>query len=68
MQGTAEVLAEDIGVPINDTNYICAGINHLVLYLKFERNGEDLYSKIRRAAEAKSYAHGHRNLAAQVQR
>ena len=66
VQGTAEVLAEDIGVPINEINYICAGINHMAFYLKFERNGEDLYPKIRKAAEAKSYARGYRNLANHV--
>ena len=66
VQGTAEVLAEDIGVPYNEINYICAGINHMAFYLKFERNGEDLYPKIRQVAEAKSYAHGYRDLANHV--
>ena len=66
VQGTAEVLAEDIGVPYNEINYICAGINHMAFYLKFERNGEDLYQKIRQVAEAKSYARGYRNLANHV--
>lgn len=66
VQGTAEVLAEDIGVPINEINYICAGINHMAFYLKFERNGEDLYMKIRKVAEAKSYARGYRELANHV--
>ena len=66
VQGTAEVLAEDIGVPYNEINYICAGINHMAFYLKFERKGEDLYPKIRQVAEAKSYARGYRNLANHV--
>ena len=66
VQGTAEVLAEDIGIPYNEINYICAGINHMAFYLKFERNGEDLYPKIRQVAEAKSYARGYRNLANHV--
>lgn len=66
VQGTAEVLAEDIGVPINEINYICAGINHMAFYLKFERNGEDLYPKIRKVAEARSYARGYRELANHV--
>lgn len=66
VQGTAEVLAEDIGVPYNEINYICAGINHMAFYLKFERNGEDLYPKIRQVAEAKTYARGYRNLANHV--
>jgi alpha-galactosidase len=29
----------------------CAGINHMAFYLKFERNGENLYPQIRRVAE-----------------
>jgi len=66
VQGTAEVLAEDIGVPYNEINYICAGINHMAFYLKFERNGEDLYPKIRQVAEAGSYQRGYRNLANHV--
>ncbi|MEN9934230.1 MAG: hypothetical protein RLZZ387_809 [Chloroflexota bacterium] len=51
VQGTAEELAIDIGVPIEDINYICAGINHMAFYLKFEKNGQDLYPLIRKVAE-----------------
>ncbi len=51
VQGTAEQLAGDIGVPIDEINYLCAGINHVAFYLKFERNGEDLYPKIREVAQ-----------------
>ncbi len=48
VQGTARDLAHDIGVPIEEINYLVAGINHMAFYLKFERNGEDLYPYIRR--------------------
>jgi alpha-galactosidase len=54
VQGTAEQLAGDIGVPIEDINYICAGINHVAFYLKFERSGEDLYPKIAEVARRKN--------------
>lgn len=47
VQGTSEQLARDINVPIEEINYICAGINHVAFYLRFERNGEDLYPLIR---------------------
>ena len=47
VQGTAEQLARDIKVPVDEINYICAGINHVAFYLRFERNGEDLYPRIR---------------------
>lgn len=51
VQGTAEELASDIGVPIDEINYVCAGINHMAFYQRFERNGEDLYPKIRQVLE-----------------
>jgi len=51
VQGTAEQLAHDIGVPIDEINYVCAGINHMAFYLRFERKTdggvEDLYPLIR---------------------
>jgi alpha-galactosidase len=51
VQGTAHQLAQDLNVPIEEINYLCAGINHMAFYLRFERNGEDLYPRIRRVAE-----------------
>ena len=51
VQGTAEQLARDISVPIEEINYLCAGINHMAFYLRFERNGEDLYPQIRKVVE-----------------
>ncbi|MCL4804776.1 MAG: alpha-glucosidase/alpha-galactosidase [Anaerolineae bacterium] len=50
VQGTAEQLARDIGVPFNEINYLCAGINHVAFYLRFERDGQDLYPLIRQVA------------------
>ncbi len=51
VQGTAEQLADDIGVPIEEINYTCAGINHMAFYLKFERDGQDLYPLIRQVLD-----------------
>ena len=48
VQGTAEQLAAYLGIPIEEINYLCAGINHLAFYLRFERDGEDLYPLIRK--------------------
>lgn len=48
VQGTAEQLARDIGIPVEEINYIAAGINHYAFYLRFERNGEDLYPRLRK--------------------
>ncbi len=55
VQGTAKQLAKNIGVPLDEINYTCAGINHMAFYLTFERkvNGqvEDLYPRIRQVIE-----------------
>jgi alpha-galactosidase len=48
---TAHELARDIGVPAEEINYLCAGINHMAFYLRFERNGDDLYPRIRQVID-----------------
>src|ERR687889_1403738 len=50
VQGTAEDLAGWLRVPAEQVNYICAGINHVAFYLRFECDGEDLYPALRRLA------------------
>ena len=62
VQGTAEALARDIGVPIDEINYLCAGINHMAFYLRFERDGEDLYPRLHQVREAKTYGRRYRSL------
>ena len=55
---TAAELAHDIGVPVEEINYLVAGINHMAFYLKFERDGQDLYPLIRQViAEGRVPAH-----------
>ena len=51
VQGTAARLARNIGVPIEDIDYVCAGINHIAFYLSFERNGVNLYPEISRVID-----------------
>ncbi len=53
VQGTAGQLAADIGIPLEEINYVAAGINHMAFYLKFERQGQDLYPLIRKVLEEK---------------
>ena len=60
VQGTAEQLAHDIGVPIDEINYLCAGINHMAFYLRFERDGKDLYPEIRKVIEEARVPDGNR--------
>ncbi len=43
VQGTARQLAAFLDIPFEEVNYICAGINHMAFYLRFERDGQDLY-------------------------
>ena len=45
---TANDLATGLGIPVEEINYLVGGINHLAFYLKFERDGVDLYPEIRR--------------------
>lgn len=47
VQGTAEMLARWAGVPYEELDYTCAGINHLAWYLKLEHNGRDIYPALR---------------------
>ena len=51
VQGTAMQMAHDMQIPGEEVNYLCAGINHMAFYLKFERKTkdgvEDLYPRLR---------------------
>jgi alpha-galactosidase len=49
VQGTSEMLAGWIGVPYDEVNFLCAGINHQAFFLEFRRGREDLYPEIRDA-------------------
>lgn len=56
VQGTAGMLAKWIGAPVEEIEYVCAGINHQAFYLKYEWNGEDAYPLIRKAMETPEIA------------
>ncbi len=49
VQGTAMMLAEWIGAPYAEIDYLCAGINHQAWYLDFNWNGKDAYPLIHKA-------------------
>ena len=53
VQGTAQMLADDLGEEINDIEYLCAGINHMAFYQKFEKksNSVDLYPRLKNLAD-----------------
>jgi alpha-galactosidase len=52
VQGTAFELSHDLGIPYGEIDYLAAGINHMAFYLKFERDGEDLYPRLRALAQS----------------
>lgn len=54
VQGTASMLATWAGLKADQVDYVCAGINHMAWYLKFEHKGRDLYPKLRRVVETNS--------------
>jgi alpha-galactosidase len=43
------MLAEWIGAPYDEIDYLCAGINHQAWYLNYKWNGEDAYPLIHKA-------------------
>ena len=60
VQGTAHMLARWIGAPTEEITYVCAGINHLSWFVKYEWNHKDAYPLIRKAMERRSvYNHEH---------
>ena len=46
VQGTSEMLASWCGVPYDEVNFLCAGINHQAFFLTFNQKNEDLYPRI----------------------
>jgi len=52
------MLANWIGAPYEEVDYVCAGINHQAWYLKYQWKGEDAYPLIREAvAKPEIYQH-----------
>ncbi len=59
VQGTAEMLAAWIGAPINEIDYLCAGINHQAWYLEYKWNGKDAYPLIHKAITENPQIYNH---------
>jgi alpha-galactosidase len=56
VQDTSEMLASWAGVPAGEVAFTCAGINHQSFFLEFRHGREDLYPRIRQAAEREEIA------------
>lgn len=50
VQGTSKLLAERAGVPADEMEWECAGINHLAWFVKLRHRGRDLYPLLMRKA------------------
>ena len=51
VQGTSHLLAGRAGVPIDEMEWECAGINHLAWFTKLRHAGKDLYPLLLKKAE-----------------
>lgn len=51
VQGTSMMLAKWAGVPYDEVNFVCAGINHQSFFLEFSHGHEDIYPKLWKAIE-----------------
>ena len=51
VQATAGMLAKWINARPEQTEYLCAGINHMSWFLEFKKDGKDAYPLIRKAVE-----------------
>ena len=52
VQGTAMMLARWIGAPMDEIDYLCAGVNHQAWFVEFNRNRRDAIPLIRKAIES----------------
>ncbi|MBM3276887.1 MAG: alpha-galactosidase [Candidatus Handelsmanbacteria bacterium] len=59
VQGTSAMLAGWAGVRPEAVDYVCAGINHMAWFTKFEHKGKDLYPRLRKrvATDPEIYNH-----------
>lgn len=51
VQGTHQQLMGYIKEKPEDTNFICAGINHMAFYTRLEKEGQDLYPRLFKAMD-----------------
>lgn len=52
VQGTSNLLSSRAGVPYDEMDWECAGINHLAWFTKLEHKGKDLYPILMKKAKA----------------
>lgn len=52
---TARELANDLGLPPDEIDYLVAGINHVAYFLKLEHKGENLYPRLREFMQSEKF-------------
>ncbi len=55
VQTTLDLIAGYVGVKKEEIDFLCAGINHMAWFLRLEKDGKDLYPKLRENAEKPAY-------------
>jgi alpha-galactosidase len=55
VQTTMDLIASYVGEKKEEIDYLAAGINHMAWFLKLERNGVDLYPRLRENIEKPEY-------------
>ncbi len=55
VQGTSKQMASRVGIDVKDIDWECAGINHLAWFTRFHHNGQDLYPRLMKQAQAEVY-------------
>jgi alpha-galactosidase len=55
VQGTARDLAADLGIPADELEYTCAGLNHLAFYLELQHDGRGVYPDLRAIQNAPAW-------------
>lgn len=48
VQGTSWMLASHLGIPYDEVNYKCYGINHQAWFTEFYHKGKDIYPELRK--------------------
>jgi len=55
VQTTMDLISGYVGIPKDEIDFLCAGINHMGWFLKLEHNGEDVYPILREKFEKPEY-------------
>jgi len=55
VQTTLDLISGYVGVPKEEIDYLCAGINHMAWFLKLEHKGQDLYPLFKANCEKPEY-------------